>query len=158
MLGTVSVMGLASVLMGLLPTYAQIGVWAPILLVLLRIVQGFALGGESTGAQLMALEHAPADRRGKYSGLLGLCSPLSQILANAVLLLLSSTLTAEAFESYGWRIPFLLSFVLVIVGIYIRLKVERDAGLRRAAEDARSSRPAARCAMPCVCTTGPCCA
>jgi MFS family permease len=123
MLGTVSVMGLASVLMGLLPTYAQIGVWAPILLVLLRIVQGFALGGESTGAQLMALEHAPADRRGKYSGLLGLCSPLSQILANAVLLLLSSAMTADAFESYGWRIPFLLSFVLVVVGIYIRLKV-----------------------------------
>jgi MFS family permease len=123
MLGTVSVMGLASVLMGLLPTYAQIGVWAPILLVLLRIVQGFALGGESTGAQLMALEHAAPDRRGKYSGLLGLCSPLSQILANAVLLLLSSTLAPEAFESYGWRIPFLLSFVLLVVGVYIRMKV-----------------------------------
>lgn len=67
MLGTVSVMGLTSVLMGLLPTYAQIGVYAPLLLVILRIVQGFALGGESTGGQLMALEHAPADRRGKYS-------------------------------------------------------------------------------------------
>ena len=124
MLGTVSIMGLASVLMGLLPTYAQIGVWAPALLVALRIIQGFALGGESTGAQLMALEHANAERRGKYSGLLGLCSPLSQILANAVLLLLSSTLAPDAFESYGWRIPFLLSFVLVVVGIYIRLKVE----------------------------------
>lgn len=124
MLGTVSIMGLASVLMGLLPTYAQIGVWAPILLVILRIVQGFALGGESTGAQLMALEHARPDRRGKYSGLLGLCSPLSQILANAVLLLLSSTLSPEAFDSYGWRLPFLLSFVLVVVGVYIRLKVE----------------------------------
>jgi MFS family permease len=123
MLGTVSIMGLASVLMGPLPTYAQIGVWAPILLVVLRIVQGFALGGESTGAQLMALEHADPARRGKYSGLLGLCSPLSQILANAVLLLLSSTLTPEAFDSYGWRIPFLLSFVLLVVGVYIRLKV-----------------------------------
>jgi MFS family permease len=124
MLGTVSVMGLASVLMGLLPTYGQIGVWAPVLLVALRIIQGFALGGESTGAQLMALEHADPDRRGKYSGLLGLCSPLSQILANAVLLLLSSTLSASDFESFGWRIPFLLSFILVAVGIYIRLKVE----------------------------------
>ena len=123
MLGTVSVMGLASVLMGLLPTYAQIGVWAPILLVLLRIIQGFALGGESTGAQLMAIEHANPNRRGKYSGLLGLCSPLSQILANAVLLLLSSTLSAEAFDSYGWRLPFILSFVLLIVGVYIRMKV-----------------------------------
>ena len=124
MLGTVGVMGLASVLIGLLPTYAQIGVWAPILLVLLRIVQGFALGGESTGAQLMALEHADPSRRGKYSGLLGLCSPLSQILANAVLLLLSSTLSADAFDSYGWRIPFLLSVVLLVVGVYIRLKVD----------------------------------
>ncbi|MGO4329428.1 MFS transporter [Cupriavidus sp. 2TAF22] len=123
MLGTVSIMGLSSVLMGLLPTYMQIGVWAPVLLVALRILQGFALGGESTGAQLMAIEHASPDRRGKYSGLLGLCSPLSQILANGVLLLLASTMSADGFESYGWRIPFLLSFVLVVVGVYIRLKV-----------------------------------
>jgi MFS family permease len=123
LLATVTVMGLASVLIGLLPTYASIGVWAPILLVTLRIIQGFALGGESTGAQLMALEHAPPDRRGKYSGLLGTCSPLSQILANAVLFLLASTMAAADFESYGWRIPFLLSFVLVAVGLYIRLKV-----------------------------------
>jgi len=110
-------------LMGLLPTYTSIGIWAPILLVLLRILQGFALGGESTGAQLMAIEHASADRRGKYSGLLGLCSPLSQIMANGVLLALSSAMSAQAFDAYGWRIPFILSFVLVIVGIYIRLRV-----------------------------------
>lgn len=123
MLGTVTVMGLASMAMGLLPTYASIGVWAPVLLVVLRILQGFALGGESTGAQLMAIEHASADKRGKYSGLLGLCSPLSQIMANGVLLLLSSTMSAQAFDSYGWRIPFVLSFILVIVGVYIRLRV-----------------------------------
>jgi MFS family permease len=82
LLFTVTIMGLASVLMGFLPTYNQIGIWAPILLVMLRIVQGFALGGESTGAQLMALEHAPSDRRGRYSGFLGVCSPISQIMAN----------------------------------------------------------------------------
>jgi MFS family permease len=123
MLATVTMMGLASVLMGLLPTYGQIGVWAPILLVLLRIIQGFALGGESTGAQLMALEHAAPDRRGRYSGLLGLCSPFSQILANAVLLGLAATLSSEQFESFGWRIPFVMSFILVIVAIFIRLKV-----------------------------------
>jgi len=123
MLGTVSVMGLLSMLMGMLPTYASIGVMAPLLLVVLRILQGFALGGESTGAQLMAIEHASADRRGKYSGLLGMCSPLSQIMANGVLLLLASVMSPEGFESYGWRIPFLLSFVLVIIGVYIRLKV-----------------------------------
>jgi MFS family permease len=124
MLATVTLMGLASVLIGLLPTYAQVGILAPILLVLLRIIQGFALGGESTGAQLMALEHATPDRRGRYSGLLGVCSPLSQILANGVLMGLAATLSSEQFESFGWRIPFLLSFVLVIVAIYIRLKVD----------------------------------
>ncbi len=120
---TVSLMGFSSVLMGFLPTYAQVGIWAPILLVTLRIVQGFALGGESTGAQLMAVEHAHADRRGKYSGLLSICSPISQILANATMLLLSSQMSPEAFLSYGWRIPFWLSFILVLVGIYIRLRV-----------------------------------
>ncbi|RWU17145.1 MFS transporter [Pseudomonas alkylphenolica] len=124
MLATVTMMGLASVLMGLLPTYSQVGVWAPILLVLLRIIQGFALGGESTGAQLMALEHAAPDRRGRYSGLLGLCSPLSQILANGVLMGLAALLSSEQFESFGWRIPFLMSFVLVVVAIFIRLKVD----------------------------------
>ena len=123
MLATVTIMGLSSVLMGLLPTYASIGVWAPVLLVALRILQGFALGGESTGAQLMAIEHASPDRRGRYSGLLGLCSPFAQIFANGALLLLASTMSAAEFESYGWRIPFLLSFVLVAVGLYVRLKV-----------------------------------
>ncbi|AWY44082.1 MFS transporter [Pseudomonas putida] len=124
MLATVTMMGLASVLMGLLPTYGQVGILAPILLVILRIIQGFALGGESTGAQLMALEHASPDRRGRYSGMLGLCSPLSQILANGVLMGLAATLSSEQFESFGWRIPFLLSFVLVVVAIFIRLKVD----------------------------------
>jgi MFS family permease len=123
MLATVTVMGLSSMLMGLLPTYASIGVWAPMLLVALRILQGFALGGESTGGQLMAIEHASADRRGLYSGLLGVCSPLSQILANGVLLALSSSMSAESFSAYGWRIPFVLSFILVVVGVYIRLRV-----------------------------------
>jgi len=123
MLGTIAVMGLSSMLIGLLPTFATIGAWAPRLLVALRILQGFALGGESTGAQLMAIEYASPDRRGTYSGLLGLCSPLSQILANGALLSLASVMSPEAFESYGWRIPFLLSFVLIAIGVYIRLKV-----------------------------------
>lgn len=123
MLATVSTMGLASLLIGLLPTYAQAGLLAPVLLVLLRIVQGFALGGESTGGQLMALEYAQADRRGKYSGLLGVCSPLSQILANAVLFLLSASLSAAEFDAWGWRVPFVLSFALVLVGVYIRRRV-----------------------------------
>ncbi len=123
LLVTVTVMGLSSVLIGLLPTYAQIGPAAQFLLVGLRIIQGFALGGESTGAQLMALEHAAPDRRGFYSGLLGVCSPLSQILANAALFALSSLLSPADFQSYGWRIPFLFSILLVSVGLYVRLKV-----------------------------------
>ncbi len=123
MLITVSVMGASSFLMGLLPTYAQVGIIAPTLLVTLRIIQGFALGGESTGAQLMAVEHASAERRGWYSGLLGICSPLSQILANFSLFALAGLLSPDAFESWGWRVPFLASFVLVLLGIYIRRKV-----------------------------------
>ena len=123
MLVTVSVMGASSFLMGLLPTYRQVGILAPTLLVSLRIIQGFALGGESTGAQLMAVEHASANKRGLYSGLLGICSPLSQILANFALFALSALLSTDDFESFGWRIPFVASFVLVLLGIYIRMKV-----------------------------------
>jgi len=135
MLGTVTVMGLSSMLIGLLPTYAAIGAWSPRFLVALRILQGFALGGESTGAQLMAIEHASPGRRGTYAGLLGLCSPLSQILANGALLALAAVMSPEAFDSYGWRIPFLLSFALIAIGVYIRLKVNETPAfveLRRA--------------------------
>ncbi|SAL04095.1 major facilitator transporter [Caballeronia calidae] len=144
MLITVSVMGASSFLMGLLPTYQQVGILAPALLVSLRIVQGFALGGESTGAQLMAVEHASAAKRGLYSGLLGICSPLSQILANFALFTLSGLLSAEDFESYGWRIPFLASFVLVLLGIYIRMKVSETPAfeaLRKKGEGARAANP-----------------
>jgi MFS family permease len=123
MLATVIVMGMSSMAMGLLPSYDSIGIWAPVLLVTLRITQGFALGGESTGAQLMAIEHADAGRRGRASGVLGICSPLSQILANGMLLALSSTMAPQAFDAYGWRIPLLASVVLVVVGVYIRLRV-----------------------------------
>ncbi len=144
MLVTVSVMGASSFLMGLLPTYQQVGILAPTLLVSLRIVQGFALGGESTGAQLMAVEHASANKRGLYSGLLGICSPLSQILANFALFALSALLSADDFESFGWRIPFLASFVLVLLGIYIRMKVSETPAfeaLKKKGEGARSANP-----------------
>jgi len=144
MLVTVSVMGVSSFLMGLLPTYQQVGILAPTLLVSLRIIQGFALGGESTGAQLMAVEHASAERRGLYSGLLGICSPLSQILANLSLFTLSALLSPERFESWGWRVPFLASFVLVVLGIYIRMKVSETPAfeaLKKRGERARAANP-----------------
>ncbi|MFK0376201.1 MFS transporter [Pandoraea sp. NPDC090278] len=140
MLITVSVMGASSFLMGLLPTYAQVGIIAPTLLVTLRIIQGFALGGESTGAQLMAVEHASAERRGWYSGLLGICSPLSQILANFSLFALASLLSPDAFESWGWRVPFLASFVLVLLGIYIRRKVNETPAFEALKKDGQRAR------------------
>jgi MFS family permease len=138
-------MGLSSALIGLLPTFATLGVLAQILLVSLRIIQGFALGGESTGAQLMAIEFAGRHNRGKYSGLLGVCSPLSQILANGVLFVLAATMSDDAFQSYGWRIPFLLSFLLVIVGLYIRLRVEETPAFAamKGARQARNKSPLA---------------
>lgn len=144
MLVTVSVMGASSFLMGLLPTYQQVGILAPTLLVTLRIIQGFALGGESTGAQLMAVEHASPTRRGLYSGLLGICSPLSQILANLALFMLASLLSTEDFESWGWRVPFLASFVLLLLGIYIRMKVSETPAfeaLRKNGGQARAANP-----------------
>ncbi|MGF6852159.1 MFS family permease [Paraburkholderia sp. CI3] len=144
MLITVSVMGASSFLMGLLPTYHQVGILAPTLLVTLRIIQGFALGGESTGAQLMAVEHAPANRRGLYSGLLGICSPLSQILANFSLFTLAALLSSDDFDSWGWRVPFLASFVLVLLGIYIRRKVSETPAfeaLKRTAAPTRAANP-----------------
>lgn len=140
MLITVSVMGVSSFLMGLLPTYAQVGIIAPTLLVTLRIIQGFALGGESTGAQLMAVEHASAERRGWYSGLLGICSPLSQILANFSLFALAGLLSPDAFESWGWRVPFLASFVLVLLGIYIRRKVSETPAFEALKKDGQRAR------------------
>jgi len=140
MLITVSVMGASSFLMGLLPTYAQVGIIAPTLLVTLRIIQGFALGGESTGAQLMAVEHASAERRGWYSGLLGICSPLSQILANFSLFALAGLLSPDAFESWGWRVPFLASFVLVLLGIYIRRKVSETPAFEALKKDGQRAR------------------
>ena len=123
LLYTLSVMGAASFLIGCLPTYAMIGFAAPLCLVLLRFLQGFALGGEATGAQLMTMEHAPQNKRGLYGSFINIGSSLSAALASAVLFGLTSTLGAEQFQSWGWRVPFLLSFLLVIVGLYIRLRV-----------------------------------
>lgn len=117
-------MGLASLVIGFLPPYSAVGLVAPLLLVLMRFIQGFALGGEATGAQLMTMEHAPADRRAFYGSLMAMGSPISQVLANLSLVFLTTTLSDESFMAWGWRVPFFLSILLIMVGIYIRLKVE----------------------------------
>ncbi|MGC1818803.1 MAG: MFS transporter [Casimicrobiaceae bacterium] len=120
---TLLIMGISTFLVGLVPTYASIGVAAPLLLLFLRLLQGIGLGGEWGGAVLMSFEYAPRERRGFYAcfpqvGLaIGLC------LATGVVALLSSTLTDDAFQSWGWRVAFLISIVLVGVGLFVRLRI-----------------------------------
>ncbi len=116
-------MGVSTFAIGLLPNHAAIGVWAPILLVTCRFVQGFALGGEWGGAVLMAIEHAPQDRRGWYGSLVALGLPAGIILSNLVFLATTLLVDPRAFADWGWRVPFLASGVLVLVGIVVRLTV-----------------------------------
>ncbi len=136
---TLLVMGIATFLIGLLPTYAVIGVWAPILLVALRFLQGFAVGGEWGGATLMAVEYAPEGRRGLFGGFPGMGIPLGLVVATAVFAYFSS-LPEEQFLSWGWRVPFILSIVLVAVGLFIRLKIVETPAFRRMQESGGESR------------------
>ncbi|WP_437054206.1 MFS transporter [Streptomyces sp. enrichment culture] len=122
---TMVLMGCGSFLIGLLPTYDAIGVWAPVLLVALRVVQGVAIGGEWGGATLMVVEHAErtqGSRRGLWSGFTQLGAPLGSMLSAGVVTLVSA-LPDDQFRSWGWRVPFLLSVVLLAVGLFVRLKV-----------------------------------
>ena len=119
-------MGLATALMGLLPTYETIGLAAPILLVLLRIMQGMSAGGEWGGAALIAVEHAPVPRRGYFGAFPQIGVPLGLLLATTMMLTLTTALTPEQFEAWGWRIPFLSSLVLIVVGYFIRRSVQES--------------------------------
>jgi metabolite-proton symporter len=116
-------MGLATVLIGLVPGYATIGVWAPIGLIVLRVLQGFAVGGEWGGAVLMAAEHGDARRRGYWASWPQAGVPLGLLLSAGILALMASIQTPADFDRWGWRVPFLLSAILVIVGWYIRNRV-----------------------------------
>lgn len=116
-------MGLSTALVGLLPGYGTWGVWAPLLLILLRFLQGIGLGGEWGGAALLAVEHAPRKKRGMYAAFPQLGPSVGFFAATGVFWLLSSTLSDDAFRSWGWRVPFLLSFLLVGVGLFVRLRI-----------------------------------
>ncbi|WP_345793913.1 MFS transporter [Thauera sp. JM12B12] len=120
---TLMIMGIATVLIGLVPTYEQIGIWAPILLLVLRVAQGIGLGGEWGGAVLMAFEYAPKERRGFYASIPQIGLALGLCMASGVVALLSWLLSDAQFLAWGWRVAFLLSFLLVVVGMYIRLNV-----------------------------------
>lgn len=120
---SILLVGAATFLMGCLPTFAQIGYWAPALLVVLRFIQGFAVGGEWGGAVLLVAEHSPDSKRGFWSSWPQAGVPVGNMLATVVLLALTATLTEASFLSWGWRIAFWLSAVVVLVGYYIRTKV-----------------------------------
>jgi MFS transporter, MHS family, shikimate and dehydroshikimate transport protein len=119
-------MGIVSVLIGLIPPASTIGLAAPILLVLLRLLQGVAVGGEWGGAALLALEHAPAGRRGFASSVANVGAATGGFLSTIIVLGAQSMLTAEQFHAWGWRIPFLLSAVLVAIGLWIRMSVQES--------------------------------
>jgi MFS family permease len=123
---TILVMGLATALVGVLPTYSQIGFWAPVILVVLRIAQGLALGGEYGGAATYVAEHAPAGKRGVYTSWIQTTATLGFFLSLAVILGVRLTLSAESFASWGWRLPFLVSAILLAVSVYIRLKLSES--------------------------------
>ncbi|MDA3520015.1 MFS transporter [Acinetobacter baumannii] len=124
-------MGISTVCIGLLPTYAQIGIVAPLLLALCRLGQGLGLGGEWSGAVLLATENAPEGKRAWYGMFPQLGAPIGFILATGSFLLLSAAIPEQAFMQWGWRIPFIASVVLVIVGLYIRLKLHETPAFQK---------------------------
>src|SRR5436305_1270470 len=123
---TLSIMGLSTFLIGCLPTYAAIGVAAPLLVLVLRLLQGLALGGEYGGAAVYVAEHVPDHKRGFYTSFIQITATLGLFVSLIVVLLVQQGMTAEHFQSYGWRIPFLISIFLVAISLYIRLRMKES--------------------------------
>ncbi|MFJ4202927.1 MFS transporter [Streptomyces sviceus] len=136
---TMGLMGGASFLIGLLPTYDTVGVWAPVLLITLRVVQGIAIGGEWGGATLMVVEHAGEKRRGLWSSFTQMGAPLGSLISAAVVALVS-TLPKDQFAAWGWRVPFLVSVLLLGVGLFVRLKVVESPLFAEVKKDRAESR------------------
>lgn len=132
---SMTLMGISSFLIGLLPTYASIGGLAPIGLVVLRVIQGIAVGGEWGGSVLMSAEHATS-RRGLWAGFTNAGAPSGMVLSTLALTATSAIVGEQAFLSWGWRIPFLLSILLLVVGLFVRLKVEETPAFKAAQRDA----------------------
>ncbi|GAA4002807.1 MFS transporter [Allokutzneria multivorans] len=136
---SLSLMGVTTALMGLLPTYAAIGVAAPLMLVLLRVVHGFSVGGEAGGAALMAVEHAPPGKRGLYGSLVTIGSPMGAFLANGSFALVM-LLPSEDVLSWGWRIPFLAGVLVVLVGVFARRKLHETPVFQDLSENKATER------------------
>lgn len=136
---SLTLMGVATFIIGLLPTYESIGVAAPILLVLMRLIQGLGVGGEWGGAVLTAVEHSSLERRGLYGSLPQMGVPAGLLLSTLVFLVVAR-LPDEQFLAWGWRLPFLVSIVLVAIGLYIRLKISESPVFRRVQETRAEAR------------------
>lgn len=139
---TILIVGLGTFCIGLLPTYEKIGVWAPVLLILIRVLQGFGVGGEQAGAVLMTAEYSEPKHRGFFASWVQIGAPVGFLLPLALFALLNATLSPETMMDYGWRIPFLLSLLLVIVGLFIRLRIDESPVFAQIRETkAEESRP-----------------
>ncbi|USI93003.1 MFS transporter [Rhodococcus pyridinivorans] len=138
LVATLLLMGGSTLCIGLLPTYAQIGSLAPVLLIVLRILQGISAGGEWGGAALMSVEHAPPGRRGLFGAFPQIGAPAGVLLSTGVLAILTGTLTSEQFLSWGWRVPFLISVVLLVVGLVIRRAVDESPVFQEIADGDRA--------------------
>jgi MFS family permease len=123
---TLLIMGGATALIGLLPTYATVGMAAPIALLVIRVLQGLALGGEYGGAAVYVAEHVPDERRGFYTSFIQITATLGLFVSLAVILIIQNAMSADAFRAWGWRLPFLISIVLVAVSLYIRLRMKES--------------------------------
>jgi MFS transporter, MHS family, shikimate and dehydroshikimate transport protein len=136
------IMGLATAAIGLLPTYASIGIAAPILLVVLRMAQGIGVGGEWGGAVLMSVEHAPKGRRGLFGSFPQMGVPAGLLMSTVVFAVMQAVTTEQAFMAWGWRVPFLVSILLVGVGLFIRMRIVESPAFQAMKEDAdESSKP-----------------
>lgn len=137
---TLLIMGVASFLIGCLPTYASVGLWAPAMLVTLRFFQGFAFGGEYMNAVALTLEGAPTGRRGLFASFVNASGPVGVILASGVIAAMTGALGTPAFQQWGWRVPFLLSIVMLAIGTYVRAHVDESVLFRAAKEKKQLSR------------------
>ena len=139
LIAALMLMGISSTLIGLLPTYAMIGVTAPILLTLLRFAQGLAIGGQWGGAMLLVTESAPSNQRGYYGAFAQAGAPIGVILANLALIITSALVSEEFFNTWGWRIPFLASAVLILISMYIQLNLEDTKAFKALATNSDNS-------------------
>ena len=139
LIAALMLMGISSTLIGLLPTYTMIGVTAPILLTLLRFAQGLAIGGQWGGAMLLVTESAPSNQRGYYGAFAQAGAPIGVILANLALIVTSALVSEEFFNTWGWRIPFLASAVLILISMYIQLNLEDTKAFKALAKNSDNS-------------------